>query len=49
MEKYVEQIRDAESLDDLDQIIEIAAFDDGITHAEYCKLHKLAMEKYYHL
>lgn len=49
MEKYIELIRDAENLDDLDQVIEIAAHDDGITHAEYCKLYKLAMEKYYHL
>jgi hypothetical protein len=49
MEKYVELIKDAENLDDLDHIVETAAHDDKITHAEYFKLHRLATEKYYHL
>ena len=49
MERYVELIRDAENSDDLDWIVKTAICDDGITHAEYCKIKRLATEKFYHL
>lgn len=49
MENYMEQIRDATSENDLNDIIEQAAFDDSLTHAQYTRLYTLAITKYYHL
>lgn len=49
MENYLEQIREAVSEDDLNGIIEAAAFDDTLTHSQYTHLYSTAMSKFYTL
>ena len=45
MEKYIQQIANAESLSRLNDIVETAAFDDNLSSMDYCKVHKVALEK----
>lgn len=47
MEKYLEQIREAVTEEDLNGIIETAAFDDTLTHAQYSRLYSTAIAKFY--
>ena len=45
MEKYMEQIANADSLSELNNIVEKAAFDDELETIDYCKVYKNALEK----
>lgn len=45
MGKYMRQIEKAESLDELNDVIEKAAFDYELPNIDFCKVYKVAMEK----
>ncbi|MBQ2895042.1 MAG: hypothetical protein IJE92_05945 [Clostridia bacterium] len=45
MEDYLGKIKNAETLDELDFIIECAAFDENLTNSEYCELYAIAMKQ----
>lgn len=47
MENYVEQIHEATTENDLNGIIEQAAFDDSLTHSQYTRLYEMAMSRFY--
>ena len=46
-EKYISIINRAESMDDLNFILEIACQDEDLTNAEYCSIHDAATTKAY--
>lgn len=41
---YIDRIKSAESIEELDEIIESAAASDDITHAEYCEVYEVALK-----
>lgn len=45
MKKYLEKIKAAETIDELDAIVEDAAFDENITAGEYCEIYDEALKK----
>lgn len=45
VEDYLGKIKNAETLDELDFIIECAAFDENLTNSEYCELYAIAMKQ----
>lgn len=45
MKKYLEKIGTAQTLEELDVIIEEAAFDENITNAEYSSIYSEALTK----
>lgn len=45
MKKYLEKIEAAQTLDELDDIIEGAAFDEVLTNAEYSETYSKALTK----
>lgn len=45
MKEYLEKIRIAQTLDELDEIVEIAAYDDSLVNNEYCEIYAEALKK----
>lgn len=45
MEKYINAISRAESMDDLNFILEMACQDDNTTNADYCRIYDAATAK----
>ena len=45
MKDYLRKIEKAETLDELDAIIERAAYDENLTNSEYCELYAIALKK----
>lgn len=45
MKKYLEKIKAAQTIDELDAIVESAAFDENLTDAEYCDIYSNALTK----
>ena len=45
VEYYLEKIKNAKTLDELDSIIECAAFDENLTNSEYCELYAIALKQ----
>lgn len=45
MDKYENAIRNAESLDDLEFIIELASNDESISSREYCQVYGKAIDR----
>jgi hypothetical protein len=45
MDKYLNKIANAQTLDELDEIVEIAACDDSLLNNEYCDIYAEALKK----
>lgn len=45
MDKYLNKIETAQTLDELDEIVEIAAFDDSLVNDEYSEIYAEALKK----
>ena len=45
MKKHLEKIRTAQTLEELDYIVENAAFDETLTDDEYCEIYSEALKK----
>lgn len=45
MTKYIEKIKKAETLDELNEIVERAAWDDDLTASEYGEIYMKALKK----
>lgn len=45
MNEYLERIKTAESLDELDSIVEEASFDDSLTNSEYEEIYVAGLSK----
>lgn len=45
MKEYIEKINKAETLDELDEIIEEVAFDENLTNEEYCEVYAIGLKK----
>ncbi len=46
MNEWIEKINNAQTLNEIDEIIEHAAWDDNITHDEYCLVYLHALQIY---
>ncbi len=49
MEKYLDRIKSAQHDYTLDEIVEQAAYDDDLTHAEYCTIYQAGLDRYHEL
>ena len=45
MKVYLEKIKASQTLDELNDIIETAAFDESLTNAQYCQIYSEAVRK----
>jgi hypothetical protein len=45
LKKYLEKIENAQSLEELDALIEVAAHDETISNTEYCDIYSKALTK----
>ena len=45
MKEYIESIKKAQTLEELDNIVELAAIDDTITNEQYCTLYSIALQQ----
>lgn len=45
MQEYLEMIRTAQTLGELDEVAESAAFDENLTDSEYCDIYSAALKK----
>lgn len=49
MKNYLDQIANARTPDEVNEIIDIAAYDESITNHEYCKIYESGVAKFYSL
>ena len=45
MDKYIERIEKAQTLEELDAVVESAAWDDDLTASQYCEIYAKALKK----
>ena len=49
MDEWIKKVDAAQTLNELDEIVEHAAWDDSISHDEYCFIYNHALQIYWRL